>query len=168
MADQPSDISHFTISDLAPYLEGLFMTETAEDWVQTHKFLKSYPYSQENDPLLGKDPSTAKMTAFGAALDAGQYEIYNNLSDKYKLPYAAISAGLEGANVYHNAQSRTKPGSNKLGYPSEAEALAVGAAITAALVNKFNKESKSKNNLSVDIEQIPNTKATGPMLRMEW
>jgi hypothetical protein len=156
MADQ------FTISDLAPYLEGLFMTESLEDWAQTNKFLKN-PKDFERDPLLGKHPSTEKITAFGTAMDAGQYEIYNHLSDKYKLPFSAISAGLEGANIYRNAKINPK-----IGYPSEAEALIVGAAITAALVNKFNKKKKSKNNLSVDIEQIPNTKATGPMLRMEW
>ena len=150
----------FTINDIAPYLEGLFATESFEDWAQTSRFLKNPAYAEKN-PLLGKHPSEDKMTAFGTALDAGQYEIYNNLSDKYKLPYAAISAGLEGANIYHNKRTGT-------GYPSEAEALTVGAAITAALVNKFNKDKKSKNNLSVDIEQIPNTKATGPMLRMEW
>lgn len=149
-------MADFSMKDLAPYAEGLFLSEAMQDYVQTSRFLKN-PNNHELNPLLGTHPSRDRMNAGWGYSNALQYAAYSLLPNDLKLPYAALSAGLEGANILRNKK--------QFGYSWDKPALGLGALATAALASDWHKGHK---NISAGIEHIPDTHAYGPVLRMEW
>jgi hypothetical protein len=146
------------LSSIAPYLEGAFLGETMQDWVQTTRFLRD-PHFQEANPILGKHPSQAKMSAFGVGMDAAQYAGYEALPDNYKLPYAAISAILEGANVARNKKVT--------GYPLDKPSLALGALLTAAVV-AIDKSKALANQKKYNIGVSVQPKGAMATFNMKW
>lgn len=149
-----SEEHNFTATDLSPYLEGLFIAETMQDWVQTTRFLRHG--DSELDPLLGPHPSQAKMSAFGVGGVAVQFVGYELLSDQWKLPYAAFSALGEGFYVIRNKRLT--------GYPWDTPALGLGALVTGYLVYDYNKNHAHK--VSMDIERVDKTFV--PIISMTW
>lgn len=136
MSDQAIDISHsFTLSDLAPYFEGLTLSESLQDWDQTRKFLKAnnVPGGEAN-PLVGSNPSLARLTAIGAAMDALQYAGYKAIPAPYKMPYTALSAFIEGTNIERNRKLT--------GYQYNTGLAALGSIITFFLTKDWNANHK--------------------------
>lgn len=119
------------LADISPYLEGLFLTETLQDWDQTRKFLGD-PRYHETNRILGPHPSVEKMTAFGVGMDVAQYASYKALPDSWKFPYTLGSALIEGAVVQNNKRLT--------GYPWSVPLAGVGAALTAALARDWHND----------------------------
>lgn len=144
-------------NSLAPWLEGLFLASTLQDWAQTSKFLRDPEHFEEGNPLLGKHPSQAKMTGFGVLADAAQYAGYKALPDDYKTPFALLSALASISNVRHNKRI--------IGYPINKPAALAGAALTGYLVNDWKKKHND-NNISIGVDQVGSTMI--PVISKKW
>lgn len=120
--------------DIAPYVEGLFLSLLGQDWQQSRKMTRDPVRYREENPLYGEHPSQSKIDAGMALSGALHLAGYNALPEKYRLPYALASALIEGKVVNDN---------RKQGLGINKPALAAGALMTLYLASR-NKEGKEK------------------------
>ncbi len=117
--------------DIAPYMEGLFLTAGLADWAQTRKIARDPVRHIETNPVLGEHPSQRKVNAYMPIAGLLQYAGYKSLPDNLKLPYALATSLAEANVVRQNVNT---------GLGLNTPALLLGAALTAYLANENNKD----------------------------
>ena len=142
------------LDDITPYLEGAALSALIEDWQQTSAIARNPDYYERN-PALGKHPSQDKVNAYMSAAGLTQLGLYESVPKDYKLPIALTTLGLEGYWINSNV---------KRGLPKNYLADAALSGILGRVLSYHDK----KNKLAVGVENIPDTQAYGPILKMKW
>ncbi|HEY6021787.1 MAG TPA: hypothetical protein VIY48_18535 [Candidatus Paceibacterota bacterium] len=142
-------------SDMAPYLEGAFLSSMMQDWQQTNKFIRD-PHYRETNPILGQHPSSEKLAGLGLAAAGAQYGVYRAVPDQWKtlVALAPLMLSLDAVNS-----------NRKLGFPIDNKALGLGALVTALEVYRHNNAKDQNSNMDLNLTY---DKGPGFMFNYRW